>query len=57
MAKNSKDAQPAQQDAPRGAALVQMERTAEDARGGSLTADVHPDEVANYAAAGWRVSQ
>lgn len=31
-----------------------MERSAEDAKGGPLTADVHPDEVANYEKAGWK---
>lgn len=42
--------------APEAPALVRMHRTPEDASGGSLDADVHPDEVGNYAAAGWRIA-
>lgn len=40
---------------PRGVApTIRMERSAEDADGGPLTADVHPDEVANFEKAGWK---
>ena len=35
--------------------LIRMARTAEDANGGPLTADVHPDEVSNYSNAGFRI--
>ena len=33
---------------------VKMTRLEEDAQGGPITADVHPDEVGNYEKAGWR---
>lgn len=37
--------------------IVKMERSAEDANGGPLTADVHPNEVSNYEKAGWKRSE
>ena len=37
--------------------LVKMVRSEEAAAGGPLTADVHPDEVANYAQAGFVVEE
>lgn len=33
--------------------LVRMVRTPEMANGGPVSADVHPDEVANFALGGW----
>jgi hypothetical protein len=33
--------------------LVRMVRTEEMAQGGPVEANVHPDEVANYALGGW----
>ncbi|NVO00755.1 MAG: hypothetical protein HXX17_15675 [Geobacteraceae bacterium] len=35
--------------------LIRMARSVEEANGGPLTADVHPDEVANYALSGFQV--
>ena len=35
--------------------LIAMIRTEEDAKGGPVTADVHPDEVENFKLAGWKV--
>lgn len=35
--------------------LIRMVRSAEQAQGGPTQADVHPDEVAQYAAAGFAV--
>ena len=37
--------------------LVPMTRSEADAKGGPITADVHPDEVSNYAAGGWRIKE
>ncbi|MRR56958.1 MAG: hypothetical protein EG824_01915 [Deltaproteobacteria bacterium] len=37
--------------------LVRMVRTPEMAKGGPVVADVHPDEVANYALGGWVIEQ
>lgn len=36
------------------AELVSMWRSEEDAKGGPTTAAVHPEEVAQYRAGGWR---
>lgn len=36
---------------------VAMFRSAEDAKGGPETADVHPDEVAAWQAAGWTIKE
>lgn len=36
--------------------LVKMTRNAEEANGGPLEADVHPDEVGNYSLAGFVVA-
>lgn len=35
--------------------LVAMTCSEEDAKGGPVTADVHPDEVENFKLAGWKV--
>lgn len=36
--------------------LIKMTRSAEEANGGPLEADVHPDEVSNYSLAGFVVA-
>jgi hypothetical protein len=36
--------------------LVKMERTEAQFEGGPKTAEVHPAEVGNYEAGGWRVA-
>ena len=45
---------PAQSAPKRSAGTVRMVRDAPQHKGGPLTADVHPDEVDNYAKRGWR---
>lgn len=37
--------------------IVKMVRSEEDAQGGPLTAEVHPDEVENFKQAGWKVKE
>ena len=36
---------------------VRMTRSEQEAQGGPITADVHPDEVENYKHAGWVVGK
>ncbi len=37
--------------------LIKMTRATEDANGGPTEAEVHPDEVSNYAMGGWRLAE
>ena len=46
----------AKQEAPR-VDLIAMIRSKEDAKGGPLTADVHPSEVENWKKTGWKEKQ
>lgn len=43
--------------APAAVSTVAMQRDEPPHPGGPVTADVHPDEVDHYRAAGWRVTE
>jgi len=51
------DPPPAEDHPAESAGLIRMVRDLEDGEPGPSEADVHPDEVANYEAGGWRVAE